>query len=135
MSKPSTTSTTSAGVTTATVAVGRRELDGPPVGEGRDAILEWIARRAGVTVAEVRRARAAGIEQRITTTGDPELDKVRRVVELALDHGAPSSPTPRSSRRPARASSRRPRTTRSIPQSTATTPAADRAARYGRRAR
>jgi hypothetical protein len=116
------------------VKVVGREVGGPPVGEGRDAILEWIAKRAGVTVAEVRRARAAGVEQRITPTGDAELDKVRRVVELALDHGAPTSSTPRSSR-PPRSSSRRPRTTRSIPQSTATTPAADRAARYGRRAR
>ncbi len=115
------------------VRITGREIGGPPVGEGRDAILRWIAKRAGVTVAEVRRARAAGIEQRITTTGDAELDKVRRVVELALDHGAPSSPTPRSSR--PTTTSRRPRTTRSIPQSTATTPAADRAARYGRRAR
>ena len=101
----------------------RRELGGPPTGD-EDALIEWLARRHGISVAEVREAREGRRETRATPTGDLDLDRVRAQVEAALD-GLPI-PT----RRPARRS-----TTRSTSATTSPSPAADRAVRYGRRTR
>lgn len=102
------------------------ERGGPPQTGDEHALCEWISERVGRPVSEVRLARRRGLEARgITLTGDPELDAVRRVVELALDHGAPTTPTtPRSSRR-------RRSTTTTTTRTTTTDPATARAATYG----
>ena len=104
----------------------RRELGGPPTGD-EDALIEWLARRHGISVAEVREAREGRRETRATPTGDLDLDRVRARVEAALDAGS-SRLTP--ARRPARRS-----TSRTTSATTSPSPAADRAVRYGRRTR
>jgi hypothetical protein len=59
------------------------EVGGPPSGATPEQIDEWIARRVGRPVAEVRERRRAGRERRGGASSNPEW--VRDQVAVALD--------------------------------------------------
>jgi hypothetical protein len=59
------------------------EVGGPPSGATADEMDEWIARRVGRPVAEVRERRRAGRERRGGANPNPEW--VRDQVAVALD--------------------------------------------------
>ncbi len=64
-------------------AITMVEMGGPPPGATPDEITEWIARRVGRPVAEVRERRRAGRERRGGASPNPEW--VRDQVAVALD--------------------------------------------------
>ena len=109
-------------------ATASRKAGQPPTGD-EAALCAWIAEQAAVTVHEVREARAAARERRaLPSTGDPDLDAVRRAVEAALD-GKRVRSLPRAGTRARTAATPTPRP----PQTTDT--AARRAADYWRNRR
>lgn len=72
------------------------DLDRPDF-RSQDDILAFIARSAGVSVAEVRRRRATS-EKRATPTGNRSLDELREAIERSLDASprkAAAAPAPR----------------------------------------
>jgi hypothetical protein len=66
-----------------TRVVAGRDLDRPEL-RTRDDMERYIARCAGVSVAEVRQARSRG-EKRATPTGNKHLDDLRETIERNLD--------------------------------------------------
>lgn len=74
------------------------DLDRPEL-RTQDQMYAYIARCAGVSVAEVRRARS-NREQRATPTGNRSLDQLREAIERNLD-AAPRKAAAAPATRPA----------------------------------